>query len=114
MSRAFPWASGFLSLLFLGSPGGIRVLEKRKLSFFWLLNQCFSGACVFSSASVFVMHTHTCYTLQLWFHGHPCWFVRASWEIRETRGTFNVGVYFLFFFVQFNGRKVEEGETKQT
>lgn len=79
----------------------------------------FSGSCIsasvglmFSSASVFIMHTHTCYTLQLWFHGHPCWFVRASWEIRATRGTVNVGVYFLFFFVQFNGRKVEE--VKQT
>lgn len=37
-SRAFPWASGFVCLLLLGSPGGIRVLERRKLRF--------SGSCI--------------------------------------------------------------------
>ncbi len=86
---------------------------EEKAQVFWLLYHCSRGVCVFSSASAFVMHTRTCYTLQLWFHGRPCLFVRASWEIRETQGTFNVGVYFLYFFVQFNGKKVEEGETKQ-
>lgn len=85
---------------------------KAKAQVFWLLYHCCGGVCVFSSASAFVMHTRTCYTLQLWFHGRPCLFVRASWEIRETRGTFNVGVHYLYFFVQFHDRKVEEGETK--
>lgn len=93
--------------------GGNQDAGKENAQVFWLLYHCSSGVCVFSSASVFVMHTRTCYTLQLWFHGRPCLLVRASWEIRETQGTFNVGVYFLNFFVQFNSRKVEERETKQ-
>ncbi len=86
---------------------------KEKAQVFWLMYHCSRGVCVFSSASAFVMHTRTCYTLQLWFHGHPCLFVRASWEIRLTQGTFNMGVYFLYFFVQFNVKNVEEGEIKQ-
>lgn len=45
----------------------------RKALFFWLFYQCCSGVCVFSSASVFVMLSHICYTIQLWLHGCPCW-----------------------------------------